>query len=88
MTEEEELAHVINLTRDAIRPNNKVCPMCKEVIDQEAVINYVDYENKFAKLHTDGLKEGEKNAVKKKKRANQKRAERRMRHKGNRRNIE
>ena len=47
MTEEEELAHVIDLTKDAIRPNSKVCPLCKEVIDQEAVINYVDYENKL-----------------------------------------
>ena len=74
MTEEEELAHVIDLTRDAIRPNNKVCPLSKEVIDKEAVINYVDHENKFAILGTDGLKEDENNAVKKRKRANQKRA--------------
>ena len=88
MIEEEELAHVIDLTREAIRPNNKVFPMCKEVIDQEALINYVDYKNKFAKLDTDGLTEDVKNAVKKRKRANQKRAERRKRNKGNTRNIE
>ena len=87
-TEEGELAHVIDLTRDAIRPNNKVCPMCKEVIDREALINYVDYENRFAKLDTDGLTEDEKNAVKKRKRANQNRAERRKRNKGNTHNIE
>ena len=37
MTEDEQLAHVIDLTRDAIRPNNKVCPSVSELLIQKKI---------------------------------------------------
>lgn len=41
VTEEEQLAHVIDLTTDSIHPNNKLCPMCKDVINEDDFIHSV-----------------------------------------------
>ena len=88
MTEEEQVAHVIDLTRDAIHPNNKVCLVCKRVVNPEENIHFVDYENKFANMDTDGLSDTQKKAVQKRKRAKQKQAERRKRNKPNSGNVQ
>ena len=83
MTEEEELAHVVDLTRTSIHPINTVCPICKQAINQEKFIHYIDNDNNFANMDIDGLTEAEKRAVKKRKRANKNCAESRKRNKGN-----